>query len=57
MPKWITCGAFDNPKTAKEYIRFYSKEDFPTEEKAEKMAQEWKEEKRYPFIWVERIGK
>lgn len=57
MPKWITCGAFDNPKTAKEYIRFYSKEDFPTEERAEKMAQEWKEEKRYPFIWVERIGK
>jgi hypothetical protein len=57
MPKWVTCGATTNPKTSKEYLRFSSKEDYQTEEKAQEIAQQWREENRYPFIWVERIGK
>ena len=57
MSKWVTCGAVTNPKTSKEYPKFYSKEDYDTEEKAQEIAQQWQNEKRYPFIWVERIGK
>ena len=56
MAKWITCGAFQNPKTAREYARFSSKEDYATEEQAQQLAQQWKEEKRYAFIWVEKVG-
>lgn len=57
MSKWITCGAFQNPKKAREYARFSSKEDYATEEEAQSLAEQWQEEKRYPFIWVEKVGR
>ena len=55
--KWITCGAFQNPKRAKEFARFSSKEDYVTETEAEAEAQRWRETERYPFVWVERVGR
>ncbi len=57
MSKWVACGSVSNPKKSREYLRFYSKQDHATEEEANAEAQKWREEKRYPFIWVERIGK
>ena len=57
MAKWITCGSVTDPKSSREFLRFSSKEDYATRESAEEMAKQWREENRYPFIWVERIGK
>jgi hypothetical protein len=57
MAKWITCGSVSNPKKAREYIRFYSKQDWESEQEAQQEAQRWQEENRYPFIWVEKVGK
>lgn len=57
MSKWITCGSVTNPKTSREFIKFYSKLDYTTQEEAEAEAQQWRNENRYKFIWVERIGK
>lgn len=56
MTKWITCGSFENPKRAKSYARFSSREDYQTQEEAEALAQEWRKEERYAFIWVEKVG-
>lgn len=55
--KWITCGSVTNPKTSREFIMFYSKLDYATQEEAEAEAQLWRNENRYKFIWVERVGK
>jgi len=55
MSKWIACGAFSNPKRAVNYIRFSSKVDWQTEEEAQNEAKLWEEEKRYSFIWVEKV--
>lgn len=57
MSKWIACGTFENPQKAKSYARFSSKLDYATQEEAEAEAQRWRDEQRYAFIWVERIGK
>ena len=57
MSKWIACGAFENPQRAKNYARFSSKLDYTTQEEAEAEAQQWRNENRYAFIWVERVGK
>lgn len=57
MSKWITCGSFDNPKTAKSYARFSSKLDYTTQEEAENEAQLWRNENRYAFVWVEKVGR
>ena len=54
ISKWVACGSFSNPKKAREYARFSSKEAHATQEEAEREAQQWKEEGRYSFIWVER---
>ena len=51
--KWIACGSFQNPKKAKQFVRFSSQEEFATQEEAEQLAQEWKEEGRYTFVWTE----
>ena len=57
MSKWIACGSVTNPKTSREFIRFYSKLDYATEAEAKAEADKWKEENRYAFIWVEKVGK
>ena len=56
MSKWIACGSFSNPKRARDYIRFYSKVDWQTEKEAQNEAKIWEKEKRYQFIWVEKVG-
>lgn len=56
MSKWIACGAFENPKRAKSYARFSSKLDYATQEEAEEEAQRWRNENRYAFVWVEKVG-
>jgi hypothetical protein len=52
---FIVCGAFSNPKGADNYLRFSSKVDYLTREEAEKVEQEWKNARDYPFIWIEEI--
>ena len=54
MSKWVACGSVNNPKRVREYICFYSKTDWQTEEEAQNEAKLWEEEKRYQFIWVEK---
>jgi hypothetical protein len=56
MSKWIACGSVSNPKKSKEFIKFYSKLDYATQEEAEGEAQLWRDENRYAFIWVEKVG-
>ena len=56
MSRWIACGSVTNPKGARDYIRFSSKVDWQTEEEAKNEAKLWEEEKRYQFIWVEKVG-
>ena len=56
MTKWIACGSVTNPKTSREFIKFYSKLDYATQEEAEEEAQKWREEVRYSFIWVEKTA-
>jgi hypothetical protein len=55
MSKWIACGSFENPKKARSYARFSSKEDYATREQAEREAQQWQNEKRYAFVWIEEV--
>lgn len=57
MAKWITCGAFENPKKARSFARFSSKENYATEEEAEALADQWRKENRYSYIWVEKVGR
>ena len=57
MSKWIACGSATNPKTSREYLRFSSKLDYATQEEAEAEAQQWRNENRYTFIWVEKVGR
>jgi hypothetical protein len=57
MTKWIACGSFTDPKRSKEYMRFSSKQEWEREEQAENEAQLWREEKRYTFVWIEKVGK
>lgn len=57
MSKWIACGAFDNPRKAREYARFSSKVDYLTEEEAKAEAEAWRVENRYPFTWIEKVGR
>lgn len=57
MSKWIACGSFSNPKKAREYARFSSKDLHDTEELAQLEMQAWQKENRYPFLWVEKVGK
>lgn len=56
MVKWIACGSVTNPKTSREYLRFSSRLNYATQKEAESEAQRWREEKRYEFIWVEKVG-
>jgi len=51
--KYTVCGSFENPKTAKSYARFSSKSDYATAQEAQALADEWTEEKRYAWIWIE----
>lgn len=53
MNKWVACGSFSNPKRSKEFVRFSSKVSYSTKEEAESEANQWRNEKRYAFIWVE----
>ena len=53
MSKWIACGSFQNPKKARSYARFSSKDSHATKEQAEQEAQKWRNENRYAFIWIE----
>ena len=56
MEKWVACGSVTNPKRSREFIKFYSKKDYTTQQEAEIEAQAWREEKRYAFIWVEKTA-
>jgi hypothetical protein len=53
MPKYTVHGSFENPKTAKSYARFTSKEDYATAQEAQWELERWTEEKRYSWIWIE----
>lgn len=46
-------GAFSNPKTAREFIRFSAPKDYETRQEAEQVMKQWENEKRYKFIWIE----
>jgi hypothetical protein len=46
-------GAYENPKKAKQYARFTSRLDYQTREEAEALAEAWKVERDYPYIWIE----
>ena len=46
-------GSYENPKRAKTYARFTSKEDYATREEAEAVVQQWKTQRDYTFIWIE----
>ena len=56
MKKWVVCGSFQDPKRAKEYIKFTSKLDYDTQEGAEQEAQAWRDRDRYKFIWIEQTS-
>lgn len=56
MEKWVACGSVTNPKRSREFIKFYSKKDYETQQEAEIEAEAWREEKRYAFIWVEKTA-
>jgi len=56
MSRWIACGAISNTNRAVNYIRFSSKVNWQTEEEAQNEAKLWEEEKRYSFIWVEKVS-
>ena len=53
MAKYTVHGSFEDPKRAKSYARFSSKEDYATREEAEALASQWKSERDYTFIWIE----
>lgn len=53
MNKFTVHGSFEDPKRAKSYARFTSKEDYATEEGAIKELEKWTQEARYEFIWIE----
>lgn len=55
--KYTVHGSFENPKRAKSYARFTSKEDYATREEAEALASQWKSERDYAFIWIEERAK
>lgn len=55
--KYTVCGAFDNPNKAKQYARFSSKLDYATEEEAIQELEKWTREAKYPYIWIEEVGK
>ena len=57
MSKWIVCGSFENPNKAKQYARFSSKLDYTSEQEAIEELEKWTEQAKYPFIWVEKVGK
>jgi hypothetical protein len=46
-------GAYENPQKAKNYARFTSRLDYATREEAEALAEAWKVERDYKFIWIE----
>lgn len=54
--KYIVCGSFENPNKAAQYARFSSK-DFTTEEEASQEVDRWTQVAKYPYIWVEEVGK
>ena len=53
MPKFTVHGSFEDPKKAKSYARFTSKEDYATREEAEALVLNWKSERDYAFVWIE----
>jgi hypothetical protein len=53
MAKYTVHGSFENPNTSKSYARFSSKLDYETSQEAQWLADEWTEEKRYAWIWIE----
>ena len=53
MPKYTVHGSFENPKTAKSYARFTSKEDYATAQEAQRVLDEWTQDKRYAWMWIE----
>ncbi len=57
MKKYTVHGAYENPKRARSYARFSSRLDYDTREEAEKLLEEWKSERNYPYLWIEEVGK
>jgi len=55
MAKYTVHGSFENPKTAKSYARFTSKEDYATAQEAQWVLDEWTREKRYAWMWIEEV--
>lgn len=53
MAKYTVHGSFEDPKRAKSYARFSSKEDYATAQEAQWVLEEWTREKRYAWIWIE----
>jgi hypothetical protein len=51
--KYIVCGSYENPKKAKSYARFSSKLDYQTQEEAQILAETWKIERDYLYVWIE----
>lgn len=47
-------GYFDNPLTnkARELAQFTYKDDLPTKEQAQAIAENWRKSERYPFIFI-----
>jgi hypothetical protein len=56
MSKWITCGSFKTRRRLRVTLDFPREEDYQTQEEVEALAQEWRKEERYAFIWVEKVG-
>lgn len=48
---YLICGSFENPKKARTYARFSAIAS--TIEEAQAKAQEWENEGRYTYIWIE----
>jgi len=46
-------GSYENPKRAKTYARFTSKEDYATREEAEALVKEWQTTRDYGYVWIE----
>ena len=51
--KYTVCGSFENPNTSKSYARFSSKLDYETAQEAQSLADEWTQEGRYSWVWIE----
>jgi hypothetical protein len=48
-------GSYENPKRAKTYARFTSKEDYATREEAEALVKQWQTVRDYGYVWIEEV--